>query len=100
MAEFTQELQDEMVASQPLDWESAQALAEKHDVKARAVVASAVRRGLEYKRKERVSKTGEKVASKSDLVANVAARFDLAADDLAGLEKATKDSLRKLLSVM
>lgn len=96
MAEFTQELRDEMVAAQPLDFEKAKELAAKHDVKARSIVASATRQGLEYRRKERVSKAGKKVVSKADLVAKIAEKHGVTVEDLEGLDKASKSALEVL----
>lgn len=98
MAEFTEELKQEMLDRQPLDWNIAQELAERYDVKPRSIVASAVRQGLEYSKKVRVSKTGDKIASKSDLVGDIAVKYGIDASKLDGLEKANKSALQALLA--
>jgi hypothetical protein len=96
-SKFTDEVVEVMNAAAPLDWAKAQEIGARFDIKPRAVVASAIRQGIEYKRKERVTKSGAKVVSKADLVKGIAAKFDLDLDALDGLEKATKTSLAALL---
>ena len=88
---------DAMVAAQPLDLAKAKVIADKFDIKFRAVIAAAKRNDLDYVNVKRVSKTGQPVASKADLVGQIAAKFDLDVEDLAGLDKATKTALQALV---
>ena len=82
----------------PLNWESAQVFAEKNGLKARGVVASCKRNKIEYKRQEKVTKTGTPVISKADLVTQIAEKFKINIEKLDGLDKATKTALENLLT--
>lgn len=84
----------------PLNFEKCGDIANEFGVKQRAVVASASRLGIEYTRKARVSKTGEPVVSKGDLVARIADVANLDASALEGLEKATKAALSALAEAL
>jgi wobble nucleotide-excising tRNase len=94
---YTEEVVAAMEAQAPLNWEKAQDIAERFNLKAKGVVASAIRNGIEYKRKERVSKSGAKIVSKADLVSKIAEKIGVDVAKLDGLEKATKTSLETLL---
>jgi hypothetical protein len=83
-----------MEKAQPLNFEKATAIAEKFGEKPKAIVAGAIRAGLKYERKVRVSKSGEPVETKEDLVKSIADSLGLT--DLEGLEKATRNSLIKV----
>lgn len=87
---------DAMKAAAPLNFEKAGEIAEKFGLKQRAVVASAIRNEIPYENKVRVSKTGEPVVTKEDLVGTIADGLGLEAKDLTGLEKATKAALTKV----
>jgi len=87
MAEKTETVYTENVVAAmrdaaPLNWEKAQEIAERFDLKAKGVVSSAIRNGIEYKRK--------------DLVDSIAKK--LGVDSLDGLEKSTKTALEIVLS--
>lgn len=94
---YTEEVLTEMRANVPLDWEKAQEIAKKFDLPPMGVVNSAKRNKIEYKRKERVSKTGAKVISKAELVAQIAEKFSKTIEGLDGLDKATKSALEYLV---
>jgi len=94
---FTADVVAVMEENAPLDWAKANEIGDRFDIKPRAVVSSAIRLGIEYNKKERVSKTGAKIVSKADLVGMIANRLGVDADELDGLEKATKTSLEILL---
>jgi len=96
MSEITEVVVARMVELSPLDMGKAEAIAEEFGVKARAVIASAVRRGIPYVKKARVSKAGVAVVSKADLVARIAERAGVNVADLDGLDKASKSSLEIL----
>lgn len=93
---FTPEVLAEMATLAPLDLAKATAFAEAKGMKPKSVIAAAVRAGIPYKRKERVSKTGGPVVTKEDLVAAVADASGLTVEELEGLEKAPKLVLAKL----
>lgn len=83
-------------AEAPITWEVAQEIGQEFGIKPRSVVAMTTRNGFEYKRKERVSKTGDKVESKADLVARIAEKTCVSVNDLDGLDKANKGALQVL----
>ena len=67
-------------------------------VTARGLVAKARSMGLPYQKVERVSKTGEAVVRKDELVAQLEAAMGL--DGLDSLAKAEKGALRKLVDAL
>lgn len=83
-------------AAAPLNFEKAQELAEEFDEKPRAVIAAAIRYGVEYQRKGRTTKNGDPVVRKEELVARIAEANGLQVEQLAGLEKANKAALLAL----
>ena len=83
-----------MENAQPLDFEKCAEIADQFGLKTRAVVTSAIRRGLDYNKKVRTNKQGVPTVSKEDLVARVAKAVGV--ESLAGLEGATKVALQKL----
>ena len=85
-----------MNAQAPLNMEKAEQIAEKFGVKARSIIASAVRNQIPYEKKARVSKTGGEIVSKADLVARIATKNGIDVAALEGLEKATKAALEVL----
>jgi hypothetical protein len=72
-----------------IDAAIAKELADEFGKNVKSVVAKAVREGI-YKAKERASKTGGKIESKEQIVADIAA---IVGKSLDGLEKASKQSL-------
>jgi hypothetical protein len=89
------EIIETMRAEAPLNWSKAQEIAEKFDIKPRAVVASATRNGIEYEKKKRVSKSGAPIVRKTDLVAKLES---LTGEKLEGLEKSSKEPLETMLN--
>ena len=96
MSKITDEIVEAMEGLAPLDNHKAIRIADAFGVKPRAVIASANRRGIEYIRKPRVSKTGAPIVTKEDLVGKAETILGFGKGELAGLEKATKDVLIKL----
>ena len=76
-----------------LDAASAAALATEMGKTTRSLIAKIVRMELPYATKQPVTKTGEPVASKSKIVAEIAA---VVGGNLDGLEKAPKAALQAL----
>ena len=72
-----------------IDNDTAMDLADELGKDVRSVRAKAVRMGI-YKAKERVSKTGGKIETKDEIVAEIA---KLVGKNLDGLEKASKQTL-------
>lgn len=101
--------QEALIASvENLDYAGAQALAalpEMNDAdgnprKARSIVAKAVRMGVPYSKQVRVSKTGDAVVRKDELVAQIAESAGVAVEALAGLEKSPKGVLQSLRAAL
>jgi hypothetical protein len=84
---------DAMMASAPLDFAKATAIAERFGLKERSVVASAIRNGIPYVKKAKVNKAGLPVTSKEDLVASIADKLGIEVESLDGLDKASKNAL-------
>ena len=94
---FNDEVLGAMRASAPLNMEKATAIADQFGEKPRAIIAAAIRAGIEYQRAAKRSKDGSPVQSKDDIVSAISARLGV---DLTGLEKATKASLGALLDAI
>ena len=85
-----------MRENSPITYDVAVILAEKFGKKLRSVIAKACSMNdVEYIAKERRTKKGETIVSKSALVSQIS--DSLNGVDLVGLEKATKTSLETLL---
>ena len=64
----------------------------------RSIVAKASNLGV-YLKAEKVSKTGAKIETKSDMVKRIAKKFDLSETVIGSLEFATKQALISILSI-
>lgn len=82
-----------MKAAAPLNFETATEIADRFGLKARSVVASAIRNGIAYTKKAKVNKAGLPVTSKEDLIESIANKIGVAVASLEGLEKASKSAL-------
>ena len=71
-------------------------LAEKFEISTRSIIAILTAAGL-YKRPGYLTKAGEKPVSKLELVDLIAVAMNVRADQLEGLEKAGKVTLRLIL---
>ena len=96
-SKFEGEVMAAMVAAAPLDMAKATAIADQYGEKPRAIIAAAIRAGIEYQRAAKRSKDGSLVQSKEDIVSAISARLGV---NLDGLEKATKASLGVLLDAI
>lgn len=83
---YSEAQETEMLAAGIIDNEKALDFAAKFGKDVRSIRAKAVRMGI-YKAKEKVSKTGGKVESKEDIVADIA---KIVNKNMEGLEKAPK----------
>lgn len=86
---YTEAQEARMAEFEFIDAAIAQELADEFGKNQKSVVAKAVRLGL-YKAKEKTSKTGGKVETKEDIVADIST---LVGANLDGLEKASKQAL-------
>ena len=86
---YTEAQEAELMAAGEIDNDLALEFAAKFGKDVRSIRAKAVRMGI-YKAKERVSKTGGKIESKEQIVADIAS---IVGKNLDGLEKASKQSL-------
>lgn len=86
---YTEAQEARMAEFAVIDNDTAVELAAEFGKDVRSVRAKAVRMGL-YKAKEKVSKTGGKIESKEDIVAEIS---ELVGKNLEGLEKASKQAL-------
>ena len=92
-------MEAEMRENSPITYDVAVVLAEKFGKKLRSVIAKACSmHDVEYVAKERKTKSGETIVSKSALVSQISESLN--GVDLVGLEKATKSSLENLLEVI
>ena len=73
--------------------ETVAALAEKFGKTVRSIVAKLAREDV-YQKKEYVAKDGTKSESKAVIVADIAAKLGVPADDVGSLESATKAALK------
>ena len=89
---YTEAQEARMAEFDVIDAAVAQELADEFGKNVKSVIAKAVRMGL-YKAKERTSKTGGKIESKEQIVADIAA---IVGKSLDGLEKAPKLVLQEL----
>lgn len=62
----------------------------------RAIIAKMVRMNVNYQRQEKLTKSGEPVTKKTDLVNKIAKLADVSAAKLDGLDKAPKLALETL----
>jgi hypothetical protein len=86
----------EMKRRSPLTFEICGEIGIMFDLPQRGIAASAKRNKIDYVNKARVSKTGNPVVSKSDLVSMIAGNLGLSVASLDGGVKATKDFLEIL----
>lgn len=108
IANYTAAQEALIAAEAPLNYDKAQALAalpamntaDGSPRKARSIVAKAIRMGVTYERQVRVTKTGEAVVRKDELVAQIAESAGLAVESLAGLEKSPKGALQSLRAAL
>jgi len=84
-------------ADGPLDLEKATALATAMGKKPRSVIAKAVRMEIPYAKRVPTTKTGDPIARKELLVAQIG---HYVSGDLAGLEKASKPALQSILAAL
>lgn len=93
--EYSDAQMNTLRAAGPLDNESAQRFADEFGASVHSVRAVAVRNeDIGYTRKPKVSKSGEAVETKADIVAEIATLCGVDAERLESLENATKDNLK------
>ena len=86
---YTEAQEARMAEFDFIDAAIAQELADEFGKNVKSVIAKAVRMGI-YKAKERTSKTGGKIETKEEIVAEIS---ELVGKSLDGLEKASKQAL-------
>lgn len=86
---YTEAQEARMAEMGVIDAAVAQELADEFGKNVKSVIAKAVRMGI-YKAKERTSKTGGKIETKEEIVAEIS---ELVGKSLDGLEKASKQAL-------
>ena len=64
----------------------------------RSIIAKMTRMDVDYQRQEKVSKNGQPITKKSDLVSRIATLADVSASKLAGLDNAPKLALETLVA--
>jgi hypothetical protein len=92
-SKFDEKILNVMKEQAPLNFEKATAIADEFGLKARSVVASAIRNGIAYTKKAKVNKAGLPVTSKEDLVESIADKLGVTVEALNGLDKASKSAL-------
>tara|TARA_B110000503_G_C7119829_1_gene401969 strand:- start:327 stop:641 length:315 start_codon:yes stop_codon:yes gene_type:complete len=95
---YTEEERDLIVASYEKSpcRETVEVLAKEFNRSIKSVIGKLSREGV-YKRESYVSKTGEKAITKLELVAAIADTLAIAPEELDGLEKTPKGTLKLLL---
>lgn len=94
---FTPEQEAAIREAAPLNKAKAEALALQMGKKPKSIIAKAVTMKVPYDKQKPVTKTGEPVIRKEDLVAKIAA---YTGGDLDGLEKASKPALQAVLAAL
>lgn len=79
--------------------ETVEKLAEEYNKSVKSIIGKLSREGV-YKKTEYTTKTGEKPVTKLELVQELAERLDINPNALAGLEKAPKVALKKILEAI
>lgn len=102
-SKYTAEMVEIIVASAPLNLTicediASQPMFEKAGITARGIAAKARSLNVEYVKQERVSKTGEAIATKEALVTEI--EHALSVEGLASLVKAEKKALKALLTAL
>jgi len=102
-SKYTSQMEDMIRAAAPLDLAVCEQLAKdqlfvKASVTARGIAAKARSLGVEYVKQERVSKSGDPIATKIDLVVEIEREMGL--DGLASLAKGEKKALHILLNAV
>ena len=90
---FTAEQEARIEAGQPHNAETAAALAAEFGKSPRSLIAKMVRMGVAYQTKQRTTKSGAPIISKTKLVEQISAVVE---GNLEGLEKAPKPALMAL----
>jgi hypothetical protein len=95
-----EEMVSRMQAEAPLNLEKSERIAAEFGVKSRSVIATAVRLGIAYEKKVRVSKNGKKPTNKTELVKEIAEALFVSTETLEGLEKSSKLALENVLAAI
>ena len=95
--EMTSAIVGEYVASPTA--ETVNALAKAYGKSVRSIVAKLSKEGV-YIPKTYATKSGEAVVSKAALVAEIAAKLNVPAEDVGSLETATKATLKLLVAAL
>ena len=97
---YTPEMVAILKANAPLDFEKAEKLAVQLGKNVRSIIAKAKREGVDYISKPAPAKKKPAGVTKTELLGMIAQSFEVNADELVGLEKATSASLNKLLGMI
>ena len=93
---YTPEMVESMQAAAPLDYDKAIMLGAALGRPVRSIIAKAKREGIAYISKPAPAKKKPAGVTKTELLGMIAQSFEVNADELVGLEKATSASLTKL----
>ena len=97
---YTTEMVESMRAAAPLDYDKAIMLGATLGRPVRSIIAKAKREGIAYISKPAPAKKKPAGVTKTELLGMIAQAFEVNADELVGLEKATSASLNKLLGMI
>ena len=97
---YTPEMVESMQAAAPLDYDKAIMLGAALGRPVRSIIAKAKREGIAYISKPAPAKKKPAGVTKTELLGMIAQSFEVNADELVGLEKATSASLNKLLGMI
>lgn len=98
---YTKEITEAIVAKYKANpcRDTVEELAEDFDKPVKSIIGKLSKEGV-YQRQSYVSKTGEKPITKIELVSELEDSLGFEADELAGVEKAPKLQLQKLVNVV
>lgn len=94
---YTEEITKDVVSTYMANptRETVNELAEKYDKSIKSIIGKLSKEGI-YRREVYLSKTGERPILKADIVADIAAALELEPEDLLGLDKTPKQTLKRL----
>lgn len=97
---YTSELVAALQAQETWTYAQVVEFASAHNLKIRSVIAKLKSMELVYIPKPVVTKTGEPVTRKSEIIADIESAVKVDADALSGLTKSTKAALQALLAAV
>ena len=96
MSVYTEKMVGDLQAVGAFNYEAAVKFADLNGLKVRSVIAKVKSLGLDYTPKERVTKSGEPIVRKEQIINDVENLLGVEKGSLVGLQKSTKEALNLL----